>query len=93
MWWAIPVAVVIGAVAHVGWDEFTHPGRWGTAHVPALAAVWSSPLGALPGYQWAQYASGVFGLDILAWVALRRPLIATAPRWLPPFARRARSRS
>jgi hypothetical protein len=86
-WWAIPVAVAIGAVTHVGWDEFTHPGRWGTAHVPALAASWSSPLGALPGYQWAQYASGGLGLAVLAWVALRRPRTAAASRRLPSFAR------
>jgi hypothetical protein len=60
------LALVVGAGTHVLWDEFTHPRRWGTAHVPALDATW----GLLPGYRWLQYASGlVGGLVLLGWLA------------------------
>jgi hypothetical protein len=59
-------AVVLGAATHVLWDEFTHPRRWGTAHIPALAETW----GLLPGYRWLQYASGlVGGAVLLVWFA------------------------
>lgn len=58
-------AVVLGSGTHVLWDEFTHPRRWGTAHLPALAENW----GLLPGYRWLQYASGlVGGLVLLVWL-------------------------
>ena len=57
--------LVLGAATHVLWDEFTHPRRWGTQHVPVLAENW----GILPGYRWLQYASGlVGGLVLLAWL-------------------------
>jgi hypothetical protein len=46
-----------GAATHLVWDAFTHNGRWGTAHLPWLAAQH----GLLPGYRWAQYGSGLFG--------------------------------
>jgi hypothetical protein len=54
-------AVVLGAATHVLWDEFTHPRRWGTQHVPALDQTW----GLLPGYRWLQYASGLVGGVVL----------------------------
>ena len=54
--WAA-VAVVVGAVTHVVWDGFTHAGRWGVDLVPWLRA---EHLG-LPGYKWAQFASGMIG--------------------------------
>jgi hypothetical protein len=56
------VALVVGAATHVGWDELTHPDRFGTAHVPALAHTW----GPLAGYRWAQYASGLLGAGAIA---------------------------
>lgn len=59
-------SLVVGAITHVLWDAFTHEGRWGTNLVPWL----SDELGPLPGYRWAQYASGVVGLvciSIGAW--------------------------
>jgi hypothetical protein len=55
------LALVVGAATHVLWDEFTHAGRWGTEHLPALARDW----GPLPGYRWLQYASGVLGAAVL----------------------------
>jgi hypothetical protein len=76
--WVLP-AVAVGAATHVLWDEFTHPRRWGTAHVPALADTW----GLLPGYRWLQYAGGlVGGVVLLVWFVQwwRR----TPPRPAPP---------
>lgn len=70
-WRAYPVArrallviasVWVGAATHVLWDEFTHSGRFGTAHVAWLA----ERHGPLPGFAWAQYASGIVGAVILA---------------------------
>jgi hypothetical protein len=54
-------ALAVGAATHVLWDEFTHPRRWGTEHIPALAQTW----GPLAGYRWLQYASGLVGLVVL----------------------------
>lgn len=61
------LALVVGAATHVGWDELTHTGRWGTEHVVLLR----EPLGPLEGYRWAQYGSGLLGLVVLALWALR----------------------
>lgn len=55
-------AAALGALTHVVWDLFTHRGRWGVAMVPALQEAW----GPLAGYRWAQYASGVLGVVVLA---------------------------
>jgi hypothetical protein len=57
----VVIALVLGTATHVGWDEFTHAGRWGAEHVAALAESW----GPLPGYRWLQYASSVVGLAVL----------------------------
>ena len=59
-------AVVVGAASHVGWDEFTHAGRWGSEHIAWLAARH----GPFLGTSWAQYASGIGGLLALAIVAV-----------------------
>jgi hypothetical protein len=55
------LALILGAATHVLWDEFTHPRRWGTEHVPALARTW----GLLPGYRWLQYLTGLAGAAVL----------------------------
>lgn len=62
----VVAGLAAGAATHVLWDEFTHDGRWGTAHVPALAAEWRGR----PVHVWAQDASGVAGAAALAvWCA------------------------
>ena len=85
--WALAVpAAVVGSATHVGWDVFTHQGRWGHRHVAWLRAehwFW-------PGYTWAQAASGVVGLVVVgcaavAWVRAR----PRVPRADPPLLPRA----
>jgi hypothetical protein len=62
----VALALVVGSATHVLWDEFTHARRWGAEHVPALAEVY----GPLPGWAWAQQASGLFGaVVLLTWFA------------------------
>jgi hypothetical protein len=62
------LALAVGAATHVLWDEFTHAGRWGTTHLPALARTW----GPLAGYRWLQYAGGVIGGAVLLLWLVRR---------------------
>jgi Domain of unknown function (DUF4184) len=75
------LALIVGSATHVLWDEFSHPGRWGTHHLHVLTVRWAG----LPGYRWVQYGSGVFGASVEAywlWRWWRRtPATATvAPR-------------
>lgn len=65
-WLLAPAATVLGSLTHLGWDAFTHPGRWGVAHVAWLRA----DIGQLPGFKWAQYASGVIGLAVVLWAVV-----------------------
>jgi hypothetical protein len=82
------VSLAVGAGTHVVWDSFTHTGRWGPAHIEWLA---DSHAG-LPGYRWAQYASGVVGAAAIAIWLVRwwrtNPPVGTAG-WRPPPADRA----
>ena len=82
---ASAVSVALGAVTHVVWDTFTHGGRWGTTHVPALTVA----MGPLPAYKWFQFASGGLGLAaLLVWVLLwfrRTPPRPVLPRARPSF--------
>jgi len=73
-WVLAPLAAVVGSATHVGWDAFTHPGRWGVRLVPWL----QEQHGALSGQQWAQYGSGVVGLLVVGAAMLavaRRPAL------------------
>ncbi|WP_448626700.1 DUF4184 family protein [Geodermatophilus sp. URMC 64] len=73
-------ALVLGAATHVLWDEFTHARRWGTEHLPALAATW----GPVPGYRWLQYVSSLAGgVVLLVWFVRwwrRTPPVPVEPR-------------
>lgn len=82
-WWLAPVAVLIGSLTHVVWDAFTHAGRPGVTLIPALSHTYPSPIGPLAGYQYLQYASGVFGLVVLAWAFLRIPALEPEERRQP----------
>ena len=83
----VALSLVLGVVSHIGWDAFTHEGRWGTRLFPGLAAHW----GPLPGYTWMQHGSSVLGVAILAVAAVlwlrRRAPSPPLERVLPPAIR------
>ncbi|MFK0289669.1 DUF4184 family protein [Streptomyces sp. NPDC090442] len=56
-------SAVLGAVTHVVWDAFTHPGRWGSHLLPALNTV----LGDRPLAMYLQYATSALALPALGW--------------------------
>lgn len=59
------LSLMVGAATHVGWDAFTHDGRWGAEHIGWLAAQH----GRYTGAEWAQVASSAAGLAVMAvWV-------------------------
>ena len=60
---SVVASLVVGSATHVLWDAFTHAGRLGTQFVPWLSADHAG----LAGYRWAQYASGLAGLAVIAW--------------------------
>ena len=66
-WLLAPLAAGVGVMTHVFWDAFTHSGRWGSHHV-----VWlNKEYAGLLGMRWLQYVSGVLGLAVVGWVAVR----------------------
>lgn len=79
-WKLVPIAILLGAFTHVGWDELTHAGRFGATHLTVLANVYPSPVGPLAGYRYLQYISGVGGLLALWWAWLRTPRIGDSCR-------------
>ena len=76
-WALVPVAAVLGSASHVVWDAFTHRGRWGVREIAWLHEVH----GGLVGFKWAQYASGVLGLLLVAaWAVVALRGLAPTPR-------------
>lgn len=81
----VVVSVVIGAVSHLVWDDFTHDGGWVVPHSKLL----QSQLGPMPIYKFLQYGSGVFGVfALLLWLSIwlnqaksRNRIETLAPRW------------
>ncbi|CAN5542054.1 hypothetical protein BH10ACT4_BH10ACT4_14280 [soil metagenome] len=62
----ILLSLLVGIATHLAWDAFTHPDGWVVLHMAGLRAQ----LGPFAAYRWAQYASSVGGLVILAiWAA------------------------
>jgi hypothetical protein len=71
--WAL-VAIVLGTLTHLGWDEFTHPDRQAVRRIGFLHDQW----GPQHGYSWLQQISTVVGgMVMLAWT--RRWWRRTAP--------------
>ena len=65
---AVVLSLLIGAVTHLVWDAFTHPGAPGVRLFPVLQA----PVFSLGGYQVAaykllQHGSSALGLGLIAW--------------------------
>ncbi|MEY9875271.1 hypothetical protein ABH931_004772 [Streptacidiphilus sp. MAP12-33] len=79
-------SAAIGAFTHVGWDAFTHHGRWGERHWPALGHRIG---GRMPVYQALQWTTSAAGLAVLG-VAAHRSLAAAPPAATPPQVARAR---
>lgn len=83
----VAVSVVIGAATHVGWDAFTHEGRWGVERVGMLR----EQVGPFPGHQWAQYASSVLGaVALLGFLARWWRSAPLGPPAVPAVGRRTR---
>ena len=84
-WFAVSAAV--GAATHVGWDGFTHEGRYGVVLLPVL----DTRVAGLPLYTVLQYGSSAVALGYLARYAAREARRAEpAPaRTLPAGVRRA----
>lgn len=81
-------SLVLGAATHVLWDAFTHADRWGTEHIPWLAAKH----GPLEGYRWMQYLGGLVGAAVLAavlWRWWRRTESTPETQRIPALSRRA----
>ena len=78
------VALVVGGLTHIGWDEFTHRDRAAVRHIGWLHQQDTFGGFTLPGYSWAQYGSTVAGLLILGiwaarWYRRTRPSGGPAP--------------
>ena len=83
------VSLAWGALTHVAWDSFTHPGRWGQQHVRWLA----TPHGPLMGYGWAQHVSTLVGAVILCSWCVRWFRTTPLAGEDPPGLRAAASRT
>ena len=81
----VVVSVLIGAVIHLVWDDFTHDGGWVVPHSKLL----QSQIGSMPIYQLLQHGSGVIGVfALLLWLSIwlnqAKPcnrVETLAPRW------------
>lgn len=58
------LSAALGALSHVLWDAFTHPGRWGTTMFSVLT---EDSMFGVPGHKVAQDLSTLIGLALLAW--------------------------
>jgi len=77
--WAA-LAAVIGAVTHVVWDDFTHPGRLGSRIFPVL----DHPLLGVRLAWWLQYGTSLAALVLMAWLLVRA--LRQAPTAVVPAA-------
>jgi hypothetical protein len=81
----VVASVVIGAVSHLVWDDFTHGDGWFVAHSKLL----QYQLRSVPIYQLLQHGCGVIGVfALLLWLSRRlnqevpcNRVETLAPRW------------
>ncbi|MBO2454985.1 DUF4184 family protein [Actinomadura barringtoniae] len=64
----VPVSILIGAITHLFWDGFTHLHHSFAGQLPWLV---TTSWGGLELFRWLQYASGVGGVAVIAWWAVR----------------------
>ncbi|MFF9404472.1 DUF4184 family protein [Streptomyces anandii] len=86
-WWYVSAA--LGALTHVVWDAFTHPGRWGVRLLPALGRQ----VAGAPVYWLVQYGKSVVAALVLAGFvvhALRHARAAGGPVGVPRLSVRDR---
>jgi hypothetical protein len=68
----IGLGILLGSVTHIIWDSFTHEYGYAVLLLPALSAsVWDGHWYALPVFKILQHGSGLLGLGILGFLALR----------------------
>ena len=70
-WLIATIGILVGAVSHLTWDAFTHPGARGARLFPALedpVDIAGRPVAAL---QIAQHLSSVLGLALVIWLLWR----------------------
>ena len=64
-WWGVPVGIILGAITHIVWDNFTH----GTGALVTHFSILQSTVVTIPLYKILQHGSTLFGLTIiLVWV-------------------------
>lgn len=73
-------AIAVGALTHMVWDAFTHPGGAGVQLLPVLQTPVVEPHKL---YNVLMYASSALGLAAVAWWAARRFRGPVEPRWAP----------
>ncbi|CAL9509537.1 hypothetical protein SUDANB121_03621 [Nocardiopsis dassonvillei] len=73
-------AIAVGALTHMVWDAFTHPGGAGVQLLPVLQAPVVEPHKA---YNVLMYAGSVLGLAAVSWWVARRAGGPVEPRWVP----------
>ncbi|MFD6096129.1 DUF4184 family protein [Nocardiopsis flavescens] len=73
-------ALAVGALTHMVWDAFTHPGGAGVQLLPVLQEPVVEPHKV---YNVLMYASSALGLAAVAWWTARRVEGPLRPRWIP----------
>ena len=64
-WPMTAASALVGALTHVGWDLFTHPGRWGARHIAWLRSEAPTILGRRVTWSTVlQYAGHVLGAAV-----------------------------
>jgi len=80
-WFVFPLSVILGAVSHIGWDQFCNPGGWIYYAAPAFFNQYVSLAGSsLRVYVLIERIGSGLGLLFLLWAALRagRPAAGTS---------------
>ncbi|MBS0613878.1 MAG: DUF4184 family protein [Proteobacteria bacterium] len=70
-WLIAAVGILAGAVTHLAWDAFTHPGTRGARLFPALEDPLDIAGRPMPAFQIAQHASSVLGLALVIYLLWR----------------------